>query len=708
MKKITKVGLGFAAVAATVTAGTIVVVAAGNSGRPTFTMANPADYVVFNSIIDNEIGDERTFVAASQWTGNNKDNNFTDDTQVEDGKEYVVRMYVHNNAKSSLGLVANNVRAYVNLPTNTATSIEVHGKIYSSNAKPTEVSDGTRFVSKNGKKFNLAYVDGSASYSNIDKNGNKRTFKLTTDLFTTTGSLLGYDKMDGNIPGCNEYSGYLTFHVKAQFEKEEETSDLNIQKEVQIDGTDGWSESVQAKAGDTIRYRLHVTNTGNTQIDNVSVRDILPAGMSYVKGSTIMKNTAHPDGVALNDGITGKGVNIGSMKSKAGAYIFFKAKVDSAVFDKCGNTLLRNVAQVIGDKVSKVREDGADVTVNGKTCTDGFTLDKKVRIGTNEFAEDIKAKAGDKVEYRIQFKNTGNTDLNNVVIRDVLPENMTYVKNSTKVEDKSVADGVISDKGINIGTVKAGKTVNIYFFVTVNGALADVCEDVNLVNTAKAKYNNDDKTEKSDTAVVKIDGKDCSDKDRPGFTINKMVQLDGGKDWAENVTAKAGDKLRYRIQFKNIGNTTLNNVVIRDILPAGVSYVKGSTVLYNAENTNGKTLDDGIVSAQGINIGSYAKGTTATIYFYATVDGAYADKCDDSVLTNVAKGKYNNDDKTEKSDTADVTVNGKECKDTPPTTPPTTPELPKTGAETVISSVVGAAGIATAATYYIISRKKLN
>jgi uncharacterized repeat protein (TIGR01451 family) len=303
MKKITKVGLGFAAVAATVTAGTIVVVAAGNSGRPTFTMANPADYVVFNSIIDNEIGDERTFVAASPWTGNNKDNVYTDDTQVEDGKEYVVRMYVHNNAKSSLGLVANNVRAYVNLPTNTATSIEVHGKIYSSNAKPTEVSDGTRFVSKNGKKFNLAYVDGSASYSNIDKNGNKRTFKLTTDLFTKTGSLLGYDKMDGNIPGCNEYSGYLTFHVKAQFEKEEETSDLNIQKEVQIDGTDGWSESVQAKAGDTVRYRLHVTNTGNTQIDNVSVRDILPAGMSYVKGSTIMKNTAHPDGVALNDGI---------------------------------------------------------------------------------------------------------------------------------------------------------------------------------------------------------------------------------------------------------------------------------------------------------------------------------------------------------------------------------------------------------------------
>ena len=132
-----------------------------------------------------------------------------------------------------------------------------------------------------------------------------------------------------------------------------------------------------------------------------------------------------------------------------------------------------------------------------------------------------------------------------------------------------------------------------------------------------------------------------------------------------------------------------------------MTYVKGSTVLYNSANTNGKTLADGIISANGINIGDYAKGTEATIYFYATVNASLKDNCNDSTLTNTVKGKYNNDAKTEKSDTAKVTVKGKTCKETPPA-----PELPNTGASEVLSGIIGLAAMTTAAGYYINSRKK--
>ena len=508
--------------------------------------------------------------------------------------------------------------------------------------------------------------------------------------------------MDGKIPGCNQYSGWLTFRVKVEYEKEK-TPGIEITKEVQIVGTDTWSESVKVKAGDEVRYRIHAVNTGGTSIDNFTVRDTLSAGQTYVPGTAEAYNTANPKGFKLSDNLfSNGGANLGKYNPGAGVWIYLNAKIDQTLFDKCGNSTLENLAELSGGSATGTKSDKARVEVEGKVCTEGFTLDKKVRLGNNAFTENITAKAGDKVEYRIQFKNTGNVELKNVVIRDVLPSNMTYVAGSTNLDGKKLADGVISDKGINIGTVAAGKTVNLYFFVTMNGNLADICEDVTLTNTAKAKYNNDGKTEKSDTAVVTVNGKDCTEKDNPGFTINKMVQLDGGKEWAENVTAKAGDKVRYRIQFKNTGNVTLKNVVIRDVLPTGMTYVKGTTVLYNAANTNGKTLTDGIVSKEGINIGDYAKGTEATIYFYATVNASLADNCDDSTLTNVAKGRYNNDDKTEKSDTADVSVNGKDCKE------PKEPELPKTGATTVISGVVGAASVATAAGYYIISRKKLN
>ncbi len=571
MNKLAKAGIGLAAVAATTAAGIFVASAFGPSDRATFTMDKPADYITFNSITNNVIGDERYFVAASEWTGNANDNYFSDQTKVEDGKEYVIRMYVHNNAAADLKLVAENVKAFVVLPTETATSITISGKISADNAKPKSVWDETVLTSKNGEKFNLAYVDGSATYANADQNGKLRSFKLGKSLFDANGVLLGYDQMDGKIPGCNAYSGYLTFHVKAQFAQKtpEKHPNAEIQKEVKILGTDTWSEQVKAKGGDTVRYRIHVKNSGDTDLENFSVRDILPAGLTYVAGSTSITNTAHPKGIALGDGIASdKGINLGTYAAGAGAYLYFNATVDQAVAEKCENTLLRNIAQTSAGTVIGTKEDTADVLVDGKTCH----------------------------------------------------------------------------------------------------------ED-------------------------------------PNFTINKTVQVNGGKEWVENVKVNAGDKVRYRIQFKNTGDTTLKNVVIRDILPNGIGYVKGTTMLYNAANTNGKKLADGIVTADGINIGDYDKGTEATVYFYATVNESLKDNCNDSTLTNVAKGKYNNDSKTEKTDTANVTVAGKTCKDTPPTTPenPTTPpELPKTGAGSIVAGVMGVASVSTAAGYYIISRKKLN
>ncbi len=570
MKKITKACFGFGAVAAIAGASALVAFAWGPN-RTTYTLEKPADHIVFNSITNNnkEVGDERYFVSASEYTGNANNNKWTDETMVEEGKEYVVRMYVHNNAASNLNLVAENVKAFVVLPTETATSITVNGKISASNANPTTVWDGTTFKSKNGEKFNLTYVKGSAKYYNT-KDGKLRTFNLDTanyDLFTSKGMLLGYDKMDGKIPGCNQYSGYVTFHVKPQFATVAKP-DYTISKEVRLN-VDGakWGEQVTAKAGETVRYRLHFVNTGNTTLKNVTIRDILPTGLSYVEGSTTLTNTAHPKGVALSDNlISDKGVNLGDYAPNAGAWITFNATVNKAVAEKCGNTMLRNVAQANAGNGTK--EDAADVLVYGKTCQE--------------------------------------------------------------------------------------------------------------------------------------------EEQKPGFTINKMVQLDGGKEWSENVTAAAGSKVRYRIQFKNTGNTELKNVVVRDMLPAGMSYVKGTTVLYNSANKNGKTLGDGIITENGINIGNYAKGTEATIYFYATVNGSLKDNCSDSKLTNTVKGKYNNDDKTAKTDTADVTVNGKVCEEPTPTPTPTpTPvELPKTGAASIITGIMGIASTVTATAYYISSRKK--
>lgn len=734
MKKITKASIGVAAVAAVAGAGALVALAYGPS-RDTYTMENPADKVTFNSITNNPVligstniedcekdenkvaCDERYFVAASEYTGDASQNLWSDETKVEPGKEYVVRMYVHNDAASNLDLQAENVRAIVNLPTTTGTSVTVQGTIRADNAAPKEVWDETNFVSANGQEFNLVYVEGSAKYTNCDESTraddrtctSTREFQLGTDLLTEGGAQLGYNAMDGVIPGCVGYSGWVTFHVKAQFA---EHPNYEIVKDVKIKGEGEFADSVDAKSGDTLVYKIKFTNTGDVQLNDVILRDTLPAGVTYVPGTTYLVNDQHTDGVNYPDDkyslFSNEGINIGDYLPGGEGVVYFNVTVNDGLSDECGDKTLRNIVEAKAYKtdgsVTDVKSDTADVLIDGKVCTESFEIDKMVRLENDtEWSETVKAKPGEKIYYRIRFHNTGETDLNDVVVKDKLPEG---VENVSSVVYGPITEGQNDDKlttgegffgdGMNIGTVTAGQTIGVYFNATVSGVYADSCEKVDLINTVYGTYGNDDSKIKTDIATVTIDGKICTE-ENPNYELNKMVQVKGSNEWSENVTVKAGETVRYRIQFKNTGNTTLNNVVISDLFPAGMNYVKGSTILYTPEYTDGKTIGDDFIT-NGVTIDSLEAGAEATVYFYATVDNGYADDCESTKLTNTVKGKYNNDDNTEKTDIADVTVEAAIC-DTPE-------ELPKTGNADVLGAAVAIASVSAAAAGYIISRKK--
>jgi len=724
MNKIMKAGAAVAAVAAVAT-GALVISALGSNDREVYTMNQPADKVTFNSITDNPMimdgytmhGDERWFVEASPYTGNAADLSWSDETYVENGKEYVVHMYVHNDAASNLNLVAEDVTAHVGLPTEAASSITIMGDIYSSNARPNTVSDGTTFVSADGKDFKLEYVSGSAMFTNCDESSRNeadkactasRSFNLSDDIISDSGVLLGYNEMDGKIPGCIAYAGWVSFHVKAQFNEE---PDYTIEKLAKIkDSGADWSHEVRdAKDGDTIVYSLHFTNTGNTNLYSVNIRDNLPSDLEYVKGSTVIRTPNHADGVVdTSDAIiTEAGVYIGDFAPGSDAYVIFESYVKEGVDDECMDTEITNKVEANasttpdGKTRFESKEDIATVFVDGRVCTESYELDKMVRLENDtEWSETVKAKAGEKVYYRIRFFNTGELDLNNVVLSDKMPEHMTNISEvkygpvSAGDAELKIGEGFFGD-GLNIGTVKAGETYAVYFHATVDESLAGACESAELKNVVTGKYNNDDSSIKTDDAIVYVDAQVCTE-ENPNFIIDKMVQIKGSDKWSENVTVKANETVRYRIQFKNTGNTKLENVVISDTLPAGINYVAGSTVLHDAANADGKTVGDELVNG-GLNIGSVEAGSEATIYFYATVDNSFADDCNSSKHTNIARGKYNNDNNTSKEDSADVTVTGIVCD---------VPEYPQTGAEGKLGNIIAAAMLVSSAAGYIISRKK--
>src|SRR6266496_2880689 len=128
--------------------------------RPTYTMAQPADHVTFDSITDNpEVGDERNFLTIKD-AANTAAGGWQDSATAQPGHEYLVRVYVHNDAAANLNLKATNVRTKVNVPATTGKSVQLGGFITADNAAPNEIWDSATLTSSSD--FNVAYEAGSA------------------------------------------------------------------------------------------------------------------------------------------------------------------------------------------------------------------------------------------------------------------------------------------------------------------------------------------------------------------------------------------------------------------------------------------------------------------------------------------------------------------------------------------------------------------
>ena len=188
--------------------------------RELYTMQVPSAQVTLNSITDNdmEIGDERYFVSALKYTGDASQNYWSDRTVVQEDEEYVVRIYVDNNAADNLDLVATDVRAYVIMQEKANYSFTIASKLYSSNAVPDTIWDTTTFYCD--RKFRMAYIPGTLRYYNNAITGG---FILDEDgsslhAFQQEGIPLGYEELNGKLPSGNQHAGYLTFHIKPIFE----------------------------------------------------------------------------------------------------------------------------------------------------------------------------------------------------------------------------------------------------------------------------------------------------------------------------------------------------------------------------------------------------------------------------------------------------------------------------------------------------------
>lgn len=350
-----------------------VMVAAGYApaDRPVFDWNDPADRqgaseVVFNSFINTpDYGDERAFfdgknAAVTQPGG------FQDSIAIEPGDEYLLRIYVHNNGNQDLNgpnldgpTVAENARVRVFLPTATASNLRSIGYISADNARPGVVSDTVDFTSD--QPVALEYVDGSATFkNNVTPNGRPLDGEA---LLSEDGVQLGYQQLNGSLPGCFAYDGFVSLRVKAV------APELEFKKLVRLDGDSEWKDSVKAMPGDEVEWLLSYQNTGDGQIDNVTLRDQLPPHVALVPGTVSLTDAKRPNGLELTDGelFTSGGVNVGSYTAGSNGYIRFDTKIKASDdFDDCVTTI-RNTAWAKADDIPE-SVDQAEVIVTRTDC----------------------------------------------------------------------------------------------------------------------------------------------------------------------------------------------------------------------------------------------------------------------------------------------------------------------------------------------------
>ena len=355
-KKFTHIASLFAAIIAAIVLPLGVVNAWGPE-RETFTIEKPATFITFDSITNNpNYGDERNFLIAKD-ASNTGAGGWQDTINVQDGKEYILRLYVHNNAAANYNLVAKNTRVKVNVPNTMAKSHQLDGFITADNATPKKIWDSV--VLKGDKDFTLTYVAGSAKYHN---NVNPGTgFPLADSIVTSAGALVGYKSMNGDVPGCFEYSGIATLKVRATTKKD---PNFTITKKVRKAGSTNWSDKITAKKGDKLEYRIGYDNTGQTVQNNVIIRDTLPKGITFTKNTTTLKNATNPSGngkpVGSDALFSQTGINIGNYTPNSNAFIYYSATVSGEDL-KCGVNNLKNTASASTDNGRKT--DTAEVVV---------------------------------------------------------------------------------------------------------------------------------------------------------------------------------------------------------------------------------------------------------------------------------------------------------------------------------------------------------
>ena len=405
---------------------------------------------------------------------------------------------------------------------------------------------------------NYDHNSGEWTIGTLNK-GTSAILKIITKV-NKTGAIENGASVSGNQKDYDESNNYDSAIVDVN-----PAADLGIVKKV--------SDSA-VNYTDVVRWTLIVTNYGPDAATGVVISDVLPKGFVYINSTRPYSN--------------GK-INIGNLAKGASVSVDIYTKVNVT------GTFV-NVASVKGNEYDhNPSNNKANVSILVKPAAD-LSVVKLV----NNSSPDLL----DVVEWTLTVRNNGPDVATGVVVRDVLPESLIWVRDSGNYDHNS---GVWTVGTLNKGAsaslkivTRVNKTGNIVNHVSVSGNEFDF--DMSNNNASRSVYVNP----AADLGIVKL---------------------------VSNSAVNYTDVVRWTLIVTNYGPDAASGVKIYDTLPKGFIYINST-----------KKYSNGM-----IEIGSLAKGASVSVDIYTKVNVT-------GTFVNVASVKGNEYDHNPSNNKANVSI----------------------------------------------------
>jgi len=511
---------------------------------PLVQAANPR-FNIFTPYVHTQAANQDYFLLDVK--NDTKGTGFNFPVSADSGDILTFSVYYHNGVNNT---IANNTVVKVALPSGTASTQTLTASLWADNAEnATAANPLSQSVTVNlSQSAALQLISGSIKW--FPNQTSPLTDNPASFLSGQSGSeIFGSGLNIGNIEGCWEFSGFVNFQVRVG--SGQGTNDLSISKTVRniTAGQSGFSDSVSASQNNNLEFQIQIQNTGNTTLNNVFVRDVLPSVLSYNSGTTRV------NGNFTGDGITSGGINIGSLSI---------GSIDTVIFQATVNTnstfTVTNTAYARADQVSE-KNDSATIFTS-QSQTGNLNIAKYVRNISTQYQTgllvgSVGANPGDRVRFSVQISSP-NGQVNNVRSWDVLPSGLNFISGSVQLDGSSASDSFVSG-GINLGTMFVNQTRTIVFDVTVGSFIGSQT----FTNFAYVTGDNVPQQQASAQVIVN------QPIPLPSAPLKKAVANQTAPNGTDTDNeALPGDTLQYTISYTNTTGQTLYNVQIMDVLPS--------------------------------------------------------------------------------------------------------------------------------------------